>query len=117
MNFSRRDFARLLGATAAASALPPIAFAQNPKAAPREMGGGVRLSANENPYGPSPSALSAMHDALGLACRYPDKAADELIRTIAKINNVPTEQVILGDGSSEILKLTAAAFCSPTRKA
>jgi histidinol-phosphate aminotransferase len=113
---SRRAFGKLLGATAAASALPPLAFAQNPQAAPRGVGAGVRLSANENPYGPSPSALAAMHDALGSGSRYPDEAADELVNTIAKINNVPAEQVILGDGSSEILKLTAAAFISPSRK-
>jgi histidinol-phosphate aminotransferase len=113
---SRRDFGRLLGATAAASTLPPFAFAQNPPEAPRSVGAGVRLSANENPYGPAPSALAAMHDSLRNGFRYPDEAAEELVSTIAKLHGVSTDQVILGDGSSEILKLTAAAFTSPSRK-
>lgn len=112
---SRRDFGWLLGAGVAATALPPL-LAQNPPAAPRSTGAGVRLSANENPYGPSANALTAMHDALRVAFRYPDEIADELVATIAKVNGVSTDQVILGDGSSEILKLTAAAFCSPARK-
>ena len=112
---SRRTFGRLVGAGVAASTLPPL-FAQNPPEAPRSVGAGVRLSANENPYGPSPSALAAMHDSLRNGFRYPDEASEELLATIAKLHGVPTDQVILGDGSSEILKLTAAAFCSPSRK-
>jgi len=109
---SRRDFARLIGAGVAASTLPPL-LAQP---ATRNPGAGVRLSANENPYGPSPKALTAMHDAVRAGFRYPDEASDELVATIAKLHGVPTDQVILGDGSSEILKLTAAAFSGPTRK-
>ena len=77
---------------------------------------GVRLSANENPYGPPVSAVAAMRDALAVGFRYPDEAQDDLISTIAKINSVSPDQVILGDGSSEILKLAAAAFSSPSRK-
>src|SRR5438270_12472610 len=98
---SRRDLARLLGVGVVASTLPPL-LAQP---AARSAGAGVRLSANENPYGPSPSALAAMHDALGAGFRYPDEETDDLINTIAKLNNVPAEQVILGHGPSQILKL------------
>lgn len=112
MNLSRREVARLFAVGAAASTFPPL-FAQPAQRAGRE---GVRLSANENPYGPSPGALSAMRDALGHGFRYPDAASDELTNTIARLHSVPADQVILGDGSSEILKLTAAAFSSPSRK-
>jgi histidinol-phosphate aminotransferase len=48
--------------------------------------------------------------------RYPDDPVDELIATIAKLHDVSPGQVILGDGSSEILKLTAAAFAGPSRR-
>jgi len=113
--FSRRDFGRFVGLGVGAAVLPPL-FAQNPPAAPRSTGAGVRLSANENPYGPSPNALSAMHDAVRIGNRYPDEIADELVSTIANLHSVPTGQVILGDGSSEILKLAAEAYCSPARK-
>ena len=112
MDLSRRDVARLLAVGAAVSTFPKLVA----QPAPRSRGAGVRLSANENPYGPSPAALSAMRDALNTGYRYPDEATDELIATIAKLHGVDNDQVILGDGSSEILKLTAAAFCSPSRK-
>ena len=73
----------------------------------------VRLSSNENPYGPSPKALQAMTDAFGLACRYPDDHAELLIDALAKINGVNRDQILLGDGSGEILKLCAVAFTGP----
>lgn len=109
MDLSRRDAARLL----AFAAVAPKLLAQP---APRSRGTGVRLSANENPYGPPVSAVGAMREALAVGFRYPDEATDELISTIAEINSVSPDQVILGDGSSEILKLTAAAFSNPSRK-
>jgi len=75
--------------------------------------GGVRLNSNENPYGPSPMALRAMTDAFSLVWRYPDEHADILIETLAKINGVNQDQILLGDGSGEILKLCASAFTGP----
>jgi histidinol-phosphate aminotransferase len=57
-----------------------------------------------------------MHDAMRLASRYPDEMERALVETIAKLHSVSAGEVILGDGSSEILKLTAAAFAGPTRK-
>jgi len=111
---SRRDLGRILGIGAVAATLPPL-FAQNP-APRRSRRGGIRLSANENPYGPSPGAASAMRDAMGLVNRYPDDAQDQLVATIAKLHDVSDDHIILGDGSSEILKLAAAAFASASRK-
>jgi len=73
----------------------------------------VRLSANENPYGPSPKALQAITDSFGLACRYPDEHNNMLIDKLAKLNNVDRDQVLLGDGSGEILKLCAETFTGP----
>src|SRR5215208_188323 len=57
ISISRRDFARLLGAGAAAAAVrPSLSFAKPTQTVttPLAEGGIVRLSANENPYGPSP---------------------------------------------------------------
>ena len=109
---SRRDFGRLLGAGTIAATLPPL-FAQQAQAQPRTS---VRISANENPYGPSSSAMSAMRDSMRLANRYPDDEFDELIETVAKFHGISPNHVTLGDGSGEVLKITAAAFSSPTRK-
>lgn len=77
----------------------------------------VRLSSNENPYGPSPSAFDAMREAFELAWRYPDEHADALVADLARLHGVKDDAILLGDGSSEILKLAAAAFTGPGRPA
>jgi histidinol-phosphate aminotransferase len=73
----------------------------------------VRLSANENPYGPSSKAFQAITDSFGLACRYPDEHNNILIDKLAKLNGVNHDQILLGDGSGEILKLCAETFTGP----
>jgi histidinol-phosphate aminotransferase len=117
MTISRRKFAQLLGAGAAAAvARPALSFAETAAAASAAPVAGssvVRLSSNENPYGPSPEALKAMSDAFGLACRYPDERADLLVESLARLNGVGRDQILLGDGSGEILKLCADVFTGP----
>jgi histidinol-phosphate aminotransferase len=109
ISISRRRFAQLLGAGAAAAVTRPVlSFAGTTEhATASEI---VRLSANENPYGPSPKALKAMTEAFGLVSRYPDEHNDVLIGKLAKLNDVDREQILLGDGSNEILKLCAETF-------
>jgi len=113
ISISRRDFARLLGAGAAAALVrPQVSFAKPTQPVTTALGEGgiVRLSANENPYGPSPKALQAMTDSFALACRYPDEHNNVLIDKLAKLNGVNRDEILLGDGSSEILKLCAETF-------
>ena len=113
VSVSRRTFAKLLGVGAAAVVVrPSFSFAKPTQAitTPLTEGGIVRLSANENPYGPSPKALQAMSESFVLACRYPDKHNDMLIDKVAKLNGVNHDQILLGDGSGEILKLCAETF-------
>jgi histidinol-phosphate aminotransferase len=116
-SLSRRRFAQLMGASAAYAMTETSTSLAAPWGA---INGGssleaatVRLNSNENPYGPSPMALKAMTEAFHLAWRYPDEHADELIETIARINGVSREWIVLGDGSGEILKMCAAAFTGP----
>src|SRR5213596_3862910 len=117
MSVSRRKFAQLLGAGAAAVVVrPTFSFAKPTQSVttPLAEGGNiVRLSANENPYGPSSKALQAMTDSFGLACRYPDEHNNLLIDKLAKLNGVNHDQILLGDGSGEILKLCAETFTGP----
>jgi histidinol-phosphate aminotransferase len=113
MSISRRKFAQLLGAGAAAAVVRPrLSFAKPTQSTPTSLTGGnvVRLSSNENPYGPSQKALQAMTDSFGLACRYPDEHNNVLIDKLAKLNNVDRNEILLGDGSGEILKLCAETF-------
>lgn len=117
MSVSRRKFAQLLGAGAAAVVVrPALSFAKQTQSVvtPLTEGGNiVRLSANENPYGPSPIALEAITNSFGLACRYPDEHNNVLIDKLAKLNGVNHDQILLGDGSGEILKLCAETFTGP----
>src|SRR6266436_10309453 len=115
ISISRRKFAHLLAAGAAAAVVrPSISFARQPEHA-TGTAGIVRLSANENPYGPSLKAHQAMQNSFDVCCRYPDEANDVLIQGLAKLNGVGHDQIVLGDGSSEILKLGAETFTGPTQ--
>jgi len=114
VSISRRKFAQLVGAGAACAVIKPtVSLAKtvpiaNPAAPP--LTGIVRLSSNENPYGPSPQGLKAMTNVFHLVCRYPDENAAALIEKLAKLNNVAPDQILLGDGSGEVLKLCAETF-------
>jgi len=115
-SISRRHFAQLLGVGAAcAVARPSLTLAKHVQqsASHPVREGVVRLSSNENPFGPSPRALKAMTEAFNLACRYPDEHADDLVSSLAKMNGVDSSQILLGDGSGEILKLCADVFTGP----
>jgi len=113
---SRRSFSKLAGATAAYAALQPAIGTNASSRSSLSTANVVRLSSNENPYGPSPAALKAMTDGFSLAWRYPDEYADVLAEELARMHGVPSEQVLLGDGSGEILKLCAAAFTGRDKK-
>ena len=119
MSVSRRKFAQLLGAGAAATLVRPrLSFAKptQPNTTSSTAGGTVvRLSANENPYGPSPKGLQAITDSFGIACRYPDEHNNVLIEKLAKLNGINHDQILLGDGSGEILKLCAETFTGQQR--
>src|ERR1700730_10751422 len=116
-SISRRRFAHLLGIGAAAAVVRPrfTIATETPTVPAPTKNGAVRLSANENPYGPSAKAHEAMKNAHGVCNRYPDEANDVLIDKIAKTNNISRDQIVLGDGSGEILKICAETFTGPTQ--
>lgn len=117
---SRRGFAKILGTSAAYTALGPTISMAAPAlrlvSSVSNAAAVVRLSSNENPYGPSPMALKAMTDAFSLAWRYPDEHEQSLVEAVAKLHGVTAEQVLLGNGSGEILKVAAAAFTAAGKK-
>ena len=64
----------------------------------------VKLNTNESPYGPSPKALSALHETVGDGLRlYPDPNAQELKQAIAGFHGLTADQVFVGNGSDEVL--------------
>jgi len=122
-SLSRRGFVQILGTGAAAMALrlpASLAAAAPATAATRAKsaaGTVVRLSSNENPYGPSPAAFDAMRDAFGLAWRYPDEHVEALTADLAQLHGVSDDHILPGAGSSEILKIAAVAFSGPGKPA
>ena len=113
MSLNRRRFAQLFGVGAAYLATHPRVSLANVATELNAPATVVRLSSNENPYGPSAMALKAMTDAFSLAWRYPDEHTDILIDMLTKLNSVNRNQILLGNGSGEILKLCASAFTGP----
>lgn len=113
--FSRREFARAFGATFAAAWVSPKLFQGVARGGPGGPPGDgiIRLNYNENPYGPSREALEAITQSESVACRYPDDLRAQATQAIAELHGVPTEQIALGCGSTEILRACDAAFVGP----
>ncbi|MEM6710185.1 MAG: histidinol-phosphate transaminase [Pseudomonadota bacterium] len=103
---NRRRFMGGLGAGAGLLWASP-SFAQS-LFGPRD--GIVRLSANENPYGPSPKALNAINEAATRGAYYPGRAFRALTAMIAEANNLPVESVVITSGSSSVLRAAGVAF-------
>jgi histidinol-phosphate aminotransferase len=74
---------------------------------PVPIDGPIRLSSNENPYGPSPQAQKAMAGAVAISNRYPWNNTTALLDKIAANFGLHKENVLLGAGSSDILGLVA----------
>jgi histidinol-phosphate aminotransferase len=112
MDPSRRRFAGALGSAlgAVATGLPGPAAAS---LAPGDAPGLVRLDSNENPWGPPPVALEAAARAQADWGRYPDAAEQELVLALARHHGVSPERVVLGCGSSDVLRMADHAFLGP----
>jgi histidinol-phosphate aminotransferase len=70
----------------------------------------AKLASNENPYGPGPAALAAMHRALDEVWLYPDGSGFELKSALSARLGVASNCLTLGNGSNELLVLLAEAF-------
>lgn len=71
----------------------------------------VRLSANENPYGPGPAARAAIASATQEACRYDSGDMQRLIDAVAAHEAVSRDHIALGAGSGELLNNLALSYC------
>ena len=75
----------------------------------------VKLASNENPLGMSPKAKAAVQAAIEGIERYPDQF--DLIAKVAEKTGLATNQVVLGNGSNDVLDLIARVFLAPGRSA
>ena len=122
MHLSRRNFLRSVGVGTTAATALQLPFSGLASAAVFEPsrtkgpGGPIRLDSNENVYGPSVKTATAIRAALGSANRYPFREYDAFVERIASLHRVKPQQVMLGCGSTEILRLAAAAFLGPGKQ-
>ncbi len=70
----------------------------------------IKLASNENPLGPSPKAVEALVNAAQEAHVYPDGAAHDFRRAASQKVGVPFEQVLVGNGSDELIHLLGLVF-------
>ena len=78
--------------------------------------GPVLLNHNENAYGPSEKVQAAIREASAVSSRYPRGEYDALRRVLADLHDVNLDQIVLGVGSSEILRMAGAAYLSPSKR-
>ncbi len=102
MQLTRRQWIQLGAAGLAIPLVPRTSFAQGKTP--------IRLHSNENPYAPSLSAREAMRTAFDESNLYPAENYRTLETLIAEREGLTPEHVVLGAGSSEVLRMTAMAY-------
>jgi histidinol-phosphate aminotransferase len=113
---SRRSFLGSIGGAAAVSVAAPHRLSGLSRAALLEPvsstheDGLIRLNRNENAYGPSKKVVDAIQLSIASVNRYPMMEGNYLTEKIAHVHRVKPEQVLLGCGSTEILRMAAFAF-------
>jgi histidinol-phosphate aminotransferase len=113
---SRRGFLHSLAASTAAGIGVYSPLTGTSRAAafepsrPKQDDGFIRLDSNENAYGPSTKVSEVIKSSVGSVSRYSRMQYDWLVERIASVNHVRQEQILLGCGSSEILRVAAFAF-------
>jgi histidinol-phosphate aminotransferase len=91
--------------------LHPYVYGEQPK-----IKGLVKLNTNENPFPPSPKVLRAIKGATDGRLRlYPNPTAQPLCEKLAKLHRCKPENIIIGNGSDELLALAVRCFAEPGR--
>jgi len=115
--FTRRSFFRFAAMVAGASTMPfydEPAMAQLSKIT-NVPPGAVMINANENPLGPCPEAMEAVHNIVAKGGRYLYSETDKLQAAMAQQEGLDAESVRIFVGSSPALHQAVLAFTSPTR--
>lgn len=72
-----------------------------------------KLASNENPIGASPKAIAAMQAELVNVHRYPDPSSYELRQFLSKKWSLPAQNILIGNGSNELIDLLVRVYCEP----
>lgn len=79
--------------------------------------GSIKLASNENALGPSPKAIAAIQAALFKLHRYPDGSGYYLRRRLSEKLGIKSENIVLGNGSNELIELIVRTFLKPGEEA
>ncbi len=111
---TRRDWLRSsIGIGSLLIAPPSILSAQEQRDfSPRSLESVIRLSSNENPYGPSKRVQERIKNSFVHSCRYPYAYSDDLAAILARKHGVDPESIIVTGGSTEGLKIAGLTFAS-----
>lgn len=118
MSLSRRRFVQTLGVGAAGAWIgargreASLFSLEQPLSAAERM---IILSSNENPLGPGQAVLDAVKGAYGVAGRYPFSTVGDVTRAVAELHKVKPDNVLLGTGSTQILRTCTHVFTSKER--
>ncbi|NER11402.1 histidinol-phosphate aminotransferase [Muriicola jejuensis] len=110
-NLDRRQWLKTIGLTsgfALIGGLPAVAWEQTDSRTITD--GPVRLSSNENPFGPSKKVRSTISNSFDIACRYPFQYLTQLVNEIAEKEGVSRDCVVVTGGSTEGLKAAGLVY-------
>jgi histidinol-phosphate aminotransferase len=109
----RRTFFRAGAAAGLLTLVPPLPrrLWAEPRRIPRA--GPLRLNSNENPLGLAPAARQAVLDGIAEANRYPFTAIRAMREAIARRHGTTPDHILIGNGSTEILRVAVAAYAGP----
>src|SRR4028119_393273 len=84
---------------------------------PRPEAKVIKLNTNENPYPPSPAALTVLQEMEGeLLRRYPDPMATAFRQSASQVLGVPADWILVGNGSDDLLTMIVRACTEPGRR-
>ncbi len=85
----------------------------------RELGirDSIKLASNENPLGPSPLAIKSLRKGVSDINRYPDGSCYYLKNALAEKSGLSPDEIIVGNGSNEIIELAVRTFLNPGEEA
>jgi histidinol-phosphate aminotransferase len=115
---TRREFGRMAALLTAGAALPfynEATLAQDLKALADIPSDTIKLNANENPMGPCPAAIEAIHKVVPLGGRYQFEQGRNFTEALAVAEGLPASHVLASAGSSDPLHRAVLAFTSPSR--
>jgi len=112
MRIHRRELLRQFGTAAVATALYPT-IPESASVGADSAARLIRLNRNESAYGPSEKAKAAFAQAVNEVNRYPGEDIENLRAALAALHGVTIDNITLGCGSTEIMRMAAEAYLGP----